>query len=331
MINYEHTLANFSMNNSTTIIIFIGAIVLIVICVYLINQRKKKEAQIALDIDQMVAKHDIKGLKKIYTKHLILWSTLSLIVIGLLVYNIVAGYDRIIHYLVILGFFLYRTYIPAKEVYQLRQLEKEDQEEANREVVEESGELRESFELPEASYVTLQVHDKEEDSDMMVLLNNSLMDFEHKAFFDWECVVNIEYEQDENGFPTEESHTKLNNFFEELDDMLCSPEDHPNALFFVRLIGDGIAECVWMVNNPDPVDEQLSNLIESGNYPLLFEYRMERDINWENYSFFLDPDLLTDSDEGNGIENGLKDTRNGNIYHADNSQDLVNQILEDEQ
>ena len=34
------------------------------------------------------------------------------------------------------------------------------------------------------------------------------------------------------------------------------------------------------------------------------------------------------SKKKSGIEKGLEDIRNGNVYHAKNSQDLISQILE---
>lgn len=143
--------------------------------------------------------------------------------------------------------------------------------------------------IPEEAYSLIELRDKNDGSVSMVMLNTNLIDFEYKQYFDWECVVWITYDEDETcGLPAKEGYGPLNEMFTQLDDMLKAPADHPNGLFFVRIVGGGVAECVWMVNNPDIVEEKLDELIDSGDYPLEFEYRIDKDPDWDNYSYFLD-------------------------------------------
>lgn len=144
------------------------------------------------------------------------------------------------------------------------------------------------FTLPQEELASLELRNKEDDSLSLAIVNTNLTNFEHKEFFAWECVVWIAYDKDEkSGLPTNEGYIVLNEFFEQLDMMLKEPAEHPNALFFVRIVGDGTAECVWMLNNPDIAEEKLNELIKSGEHPLEFEYQIEQDYNWENYSYFL--------------------------------------------
>lgn len=128
------------------------------------------------------------------------------------------------------------------------------------------------------------------------IVNTNLLDFEYKEYFQWECVVWISYSADESGLPDKEGFEHLNSFFDKLDMLLKHDKNHPNALFFVRLLSDGEAECVWMLNNPDVASESLGNLIESGDHDLEFEYRIEKDPTWENYSYFLERKNVTKSD-----------------------------------
>lgn len=143
--------------------------------------------------------------------------------------------------------------------------------------------------IPGEAYSLIKLHDKSDDSVSMVMLNTNLIDFEYKQYFDWECVVWITYDEDEaTGLPTKEGYEPLNELFSQVDDMLKAPMEHPNALFFVRIVGGGVAECVWMVNNPDIAEEKLNELIDSGNHALEFEYRIDKDHGWKNYNYFLD-------------------------------------------
>lgn len=147
--------------------------------------------------------------------------------------------------------------------------------------------MRASFSIPEEAFSLLEITNKEGTAPISAIVNTSLLDFEYREYFEWECVVYISYSY-ESGLPNNENYEKLNAFFDKLDTLLKHDKDHPNALFFVRLLSGGEAECVWMLNNPDIASESLDGLIDSGDYDMEFEYRIEYDSNWENYSYFLD-------------------------------------------
>lgn len=150
--------------------------------------------------------------------------------------------------------------------------------------------------IPEEAFSLLNIHNKENDIPISAIVNTNLLDFEYKEYFQWECVVYIAYSPCESGLPDHEEYDRLNSFFDELDTLLKHDKEHPNALFFVRILSEGEAECVWMLNNPNIASESLDNLIDSGDYDMEFEYRIEQDSNWENYSYFLDRKNVIKSD-----------------------------------
>lgn len=151
-----------------------------------------------------------------------------------------------------------------------------------------------TFTIPEEAFSLLKITNKESATPISAIVNTGLLDFEYREYFEWECVVYISYPENESGLPNNEDYEKLNAFFDKLDTLLKHDKDHPNALFFVRLLSSGEAECVWMLNNPDIASESLDDLIDSGDYDMKFEYRIEYDSNWENYSYFLDRENVTE-------------------------------------
>lgn len=145
-----------------------------------------------------------------------------------------------------------------------------------------------SFSLPEEAYSHLSITFNEGGNPASAIVNTSLIDFEYKEYFAWECVVRFDYEPGEDGLPKDdEEFDRVNAFFEKLDALLKQDDTHPNALFFVRILVDGEAECVWMLNNPDLAAEALDQLIADGSHECEFGYSIEHDKNWENYSYFL--------------------------------------------
>lgn len=146
--------------------------------------------------------------------------------------------------------------------------------------------------IPEEAYSYLRMKSPESGKPLSVIVNTSLVDFQYRPFFGWQCVVWIEYDEDgTSGQPIDpDEFDCLNHFFDRLDAMLKADSDHPNALFHVRITGDGMAECVWMLNDPDKASDALDDLIHSGDHEMQFQYKIEQDRNWEQYSYFLDPD-----------------------------------------
>lgn len=144
------------------------------------------------------------------------------------------------------------------------------------------------FCLPEEEFSHLSIQFDEDSNLASVIVNTSLIDFEYKEYFGWECVVKYDYEPGEDGLPKDdEEFDRVNDFFDRLDALLVHDEEHPNALFFVRILDNGEAECVWMLNNPDPAAEALGQLLDGGDYELEFGYSIDNDKEWENYSYFL--------------------------------------------
>lgn len=145
-----------------------------------------------------------------------------------------------------------------------------------------------SFLIPEEGFSHLRIRFEEGGLPASVIVNTGLIDFGYKEYFGWECVVKYDYEAGEDGLPKDDDEfDRVNAFFERLDALLKQDDEHPNALFFLRFLDDGEAECVWMLNEPASGAEVLNQLIENGDYEFEFEYKIENDEEWENYSYFL--------------------------------------------
>lgn len=116
----------------------------------------------------------------------------------------------------------------------------------------------------------------------------SIMELSPKEAFGWFLTLIVHFD-DTDDIPSDDDIVKMQDFSEILEDKLAIDRSHPNALFLGRVIGEGQAQMMWYVNNPDLSHEYLQELIETENFPFHFEYEIEHDPEWKEAHFWLDP------------------------------------------
>lgn len=101
--------------------------------------------------------------------------------------------------------------------------------------------------------------------------------------FDWLLSVTLALEEtDEDGLPSAGEREVVDGFAERLSEALLDleEEDDPgpvNALFLACVDWNGTRELAYRVHDPEVADDLLQFVIESGDYPRPFAYRLTED------------------------------------------------------
>ena len=128
---------------TSDILFFSGIIVLSLLIIALLYQRKKwKEAQIELDLSTLVERQDWQGVRRILRKQLWEWGTLSVLVTIGLAYCITINY-RVLFVLISAGFIYYHLYQDVKLYITICHSEKQTKE--YREITSDSDKLLADF------------------------------------------------------------------------------------------------------------------------------------------------------------------------------------------
>jgi len=116
----------------------------------------------------------------------------------------------------------------------------------------------------------------------VAVVNNSLAKFEPKKVFVWHCSVMIECEKlIENGMPSRGEVEILDKFGDFLDNEIKGPnKEKPNGLFLARITWNEKRELIWRVFDPEITNDFLADLVEREDYLRNFEYRIEKDEDW---------------------------------------------------
>ena len=136
--------------------------------------------------------------------------------------------------------------------------------------------------LPEESYTLIEY--KQDDLPCIAAVNSGLLDFEHKEIFHWHLSVIIDFEDVENGMPSEEEREIVDPFCDKLDEEIKAGG---NALFLVRETWNKTRRLVWMVYDPEIAHQHLQYIIEYHKHPRPFDYRMEEDFKWKQPEWYL--------------------------------------------
>ena len=122
----------------------------------------------------------------------------------------------------------------------------------------------------------------------LTIINTSLKDFVHKEVFSWNLSIIFHFEDaEENGMPKDDGMERIQQFCEDLEKQFNKALGKPNALFTFRETYNGISHVTWRVYDSDITEEVLQKVIEAGNYPFEFEYRLEYDKEWEIVEWYL--------------------------------------------
>ena len=116
----------------------------------------------------------------------------------------------------------------------------------------------------------------------------SIMELSPKEAFGWFLTLIVRFNETDE-MPNNDDTVKMQDFSDMLDDSLAIDRSHPNALFLGRVTGKGQTQMMWYVNNPKLAHKYLQELIESDKYPFHFKYEIEKDPEWKEAHFWLDP------------------------------------------
>lgn len=116
-------------------------------------------------------------------------------------------------------------------------------------------------------------------------INSALVDFEPKIVFSWLLTLSTPIkEKGDNEMPTPDEQEALYEFEDHLDPVVKA---NGNALFLARTTACGYRELMYRIYDPEPLNDQLQNIINTKNYVRGFEYRIEQDKSWELSGWFL--------------------------------------------
>ena len=134
--------------------------------------------------------------------------------------------------------------------------------------------------IPDENYQILEFI--QEELPGIAVINKSLIDFEPKEVFSWHCSVMVHFNQlIENGMPDVTDRTKVEEFEDWLDDEIKGEcKEKPNALFLGRITWNKTRELIWRIYEPKKTNEILNKLIETKDYELPFDYRIDPDNEW---------------------------------------------------
>lgn len=120
---------------------------------------------------------------------------------------------------------------------------------------------------------------EQEDMPAICIVNQALANFEPKIVFGWRLSIIVHCEQlANNGMPFEDELPVLDQFGDEMDEHL---KEDGNALFFARITWNGSRQFLYRIYDPEVANDYLNGLIESKSYIREFEFRMEKDDDWE--------------------------------------------------
>ncbi len=124
---------------------------------------------------------------------------------------------------------------------------------------------------------------RQEDMPGIAVVNEALVGFEPKAFFEWHLSIMLHFEDlILKGMPSR-SERELVDPWEELVEASVKGENpnKPNALFLARITWNATRELIYRVYQPQPINCYLMSLIDSKSYPRKFDYRIDHDPRWE--------------------------------------------------
>ena len=135
-------------------------------------------------------------------------------------------------------------------------------------------------ELPEPDLV--EGRGEREDLPLAVVVDRALANVPSGAF-DWLLAITIVLDEtDEQALPTAAEREVVDGFAERLSEALLDLEDEDdpgpvNALFLARVDWNGTRELAFRVHDPEVADDLLAFVVESGDYPRPFAFRLDED------------------------------------------------------
>lgn len=124
----------------------------------------------------------------------------------------------------------------------------------------------------------------------IVAVNSSLKEFRYKNVFAWHLSIVVQLEElIENGMPSQNEIKLIDKFEDSLNVLVGNNANNKkNALFFARVTWNQTVELIWRVHNPEQVNFNLQELINSKKYQRVFNYRIDPDLEWNLTKWYLD-------------------------------------------
>lgn len=120
-------------------------------------------------------------------------------------------------------------------------------------------------------------------------LNRALVDFEPKIVFRWHLSLWLELtDLIDNGMPSQAQRDLIDPFGDALDVEFKGDTAKPNALFLGRITWNASRELIYRVYDPEPADAILRRIIDDGNHPCEFDFRIDDDPDWERAAWHLE-------------------------------------------
>lgn len=128
------------------------------------------------------------------------------------------------------------------------------------------------------------------------VVNMALAEFEPKIVFPWHVTVVVYcYFLDEAGMPNEKEKESLGRFLDQLNELVKGDPAQPNAQFLSKITWNETIELNYRAFDPEVLDNQLEELIESKSFPRDFDYHIDHDEKWSKAEW-----SLTKSEKGEG-------------------------------
>ena len=143
--------------------------------------------------------------------------------------------------------------------------------------------------IPEDDFVIAALEPKD-DLPVIIGLNRALYKFKYKKIFPWNLSLTVFFKEcNDIGFPSDEEIKA----FSTMEDYLCERietyyDEKPNALFLARVTWNKTREYIYRIYNPEIVNNNLQEIINTKKSSRDFVFKIEHDKNWELNEWYYD-------------------------------------------
>lgn len=124
-------------------------------------------------------------------------------------------------------------------------------------------------------------HGERDNHPYFFIFRKGFAKFPQKENYPWLLEIKIYFEANESGLVDGEEGDILNKFEDILDQ---KNKENPPTYFVGRITWNGIRTLLYYVIDPKATADLLDNIIETGQYPREFEFKIEKDQEWKGVS-----------------------------------------------
>lgn len=128
---------------------------------------------------------------------------------------------------------------------------------------------------------------KGEDYYRIMMVNEALKGFQYKQEFPWLLYFDIELKEITQPFllPTNRESKVLNNLEDKFTSLIKATIPYQ---FIGRTTDNGHRELFFYISSPEQIHKTLQNLIQNSKHVRLWEYSIDKDVDWNRVDFFFD-------------------------------------------